>query len=163
MLRYPWYSVDSTSWVLTGRFGAVFVPHIQQGKWVYDENSWKVNVSNQSPSQKEEGRHFSTFAPAEKDVILQYFHDKGFVIGKSQYHEENRNTYKPKKGERWVIASRKLKQDMTIVETIIEPGLCNEYKKRDELNIMYFLDLEKSIAPYPWAFHKEVAEGFGLR
>ncbi|GAH15672.1 unnamed protein product [marine sediment metagenome] len=53
LLRYPWYSVDSTSWVLTGRFGSVYVPKWSDGKYTYDENSWKVCVSVKSPDAHE--------------------------------------------------------------------------------------------------------------
>ncbi|MBU0777726.1 hypothetical protein KKF82_05670 [Patescibacteria group bacterium] len=121
MLRYPWYSVDSTSWVLTSRFGSVFVPKKKQGKYVYDENSWKVCVSNKSPSQSEAGKHYSTFAEIEKEEILRYFNLKGYTI------EE----------------------------------LADDYKKRDELNIIYFLDLEKSI-PERRQFKLTSSGGFGI-
>ncbi|MFA7671804.1 MAG: hypothetical protein WCY53_06070, partial [Sphaerochaetaceae bacterium] len=46
MLRYPWYSVDSTSWVVTGRLGSIYVPRYRKGEWIYDENSWKISVSS---------------------------------------------------------------------------------------------------------------------
>jgi hypothetical protein len=37
-----------------------------------------------------------------------------------------------------------------------------DYKKRDELNIIYFLDLEKAIPPWPRPFTHKVNKGFGL-
>jgi len=55
MLRYPWYSVDSTSWVVTGRMGSIYIPRYKGGQWIYDENSWKIAVSNRSPNTKEAG------------------------------------------------------------------------------------------------------------
>jgi len=42
-----------------------------------------------------------------------------------------------------------------IVEVIIEKGLCNDYMQRDELNIIYFLDLEKSFPKWPWPYKKK--------
>ena len=158
MLRYPWYSVDSTSWVLTGRFGAVYVPRIRNGKYIYDENSWKVAVSNRSPSQKEEGKHISTFSNMEREIILSYFTDKGYSLGISEFREED-SGYKLKENERWFEIERNGKRE---VEEIIEPGLSNDYRHRDELNIIYFLDLEKSMPEWPWAF-KVKKKGLGLR
>lgn len=122
MLRYPWYSVDSTSWVLTGRFGSVFVPRFKDDQYVYDENSWKVCVSSKAPSQADAGKHFSTFSKLEQDQIIEYFRLKGSTIGE----------------------------------------LADDYKKRDELNIIYFLDLEKKIPEWPWPFKGRVLEGFGF-
>ena len=94
--RYPWYSVDSTSWVLTGRFGACFVP--LNGK------VHKVIFSDKSPKATEEGEHFKTFSVMEQKAILTYLEQKG---------------YTPQE-------------------------LAEQYQKRDELNIIFFLDLEKN-------------------
>ncbi len=43
MRRYPWYSVDSTSWVLAGRFGNIYLdlPH----------GDAKIYISDQSPAR----------------------------------------------------------------------------------------------------------------
>ncbi len=49
MFRYPWYSVDSTSWLMTGVFGSVVFPgdgrlikvtFSDQSKDLYKKNSW---------------------------------------------------------------------------------------------------------------------------
>lgn len=180
MLRYPWFSVDSTSWVKTGRFGCVYVPRYSKGKYLYDENSWKVTVSNQSPSKKESGQHFTTFSKLEQEMILSYFSSKGFKLGKSEYRKEDRKIYKLKEGERWLnsedaVACRELIEIAGVyvppdklamkdtVEVIIEAGLSNDYKQRDELNIVYFIDLEKHMPKYPWKFMlKNTSEGFGF-
>lgn len=159
MLRYPWYSVDSTSWVITGRLGSVYVPRWKGDKWVYDEESWKVAVSNRSPSQKEAGKHLSTFSPLVQKMILTYLKDKGMVVGKSEFRKEPEK-YKLKEGERW---SGKAGDPKREVELVIERGLCNDYKLRDELNIIYFQDLEKSMSKWPWSFKKQNnIKGFGF-
>jgi hypothetical protein len=44
-----------------------------------------------------------------------------------------------------------------------EIGLCNEYRLRDDINIMYFIDLERSMPTWPWAFKQQRrTEGFNL-
>ncbi len=180
MIRYPWYSVDSTSWVLTGRFGAVLIPKKKNDKYIYDENPFKINVSNRSPDTKQEGQHFSTMTKMEQKIILEYLERKGFSIGKSEYRKENRKTYKLKENERWANsadadACRELIEEIgtfippdllamrDLVEIIIEPGLCNDYKKRDELNIIYFLDLENNLPKWPWPFKAKNKGGFGFK
>jgi hypothetical protein len=144
--RYPWYSVDSTSWVLTGRLGSVLVPKYKNGKWNHREDPWKVGVSDRSPSKKEAGKHFSTYSQMEREVIQSYLDYKGYSIGRSSFRMEDED-YKLEKNERW---NGKAKDGKREVEVIEEPGLCNDYKKRDELNIIYYLDLEKAFPPWPY-------------
>lgn len=179
MLRFPWFSVDSTSWVQTGRFGNVYVPKYKRGQYIYNENSLKVTVSTQSPSQKDDGQHFTTFSPMEQRQILDYFDSKGFIMGKSEYHKEDRKTYKLKENERWANSvdadsCRDLIENIgkyvppeklatkDVVEVVIEPGLSNDYKLRDELNIIYFLDLEDSMPKWPWPFIIKSNKGFAF-
>ncbi len=160
MCRYPWYSVDSTSWVVTGRMGAVMVPKPWQG--VLGE-VWKVTVSSRSPSKSDAGQHIDTFPPTQRKAVLTYFKAQGYALGHSDFRPEKagyvlkdgeRNTDKIKKG---VLA---VDQD---VEVIVEPGLCNDYKLRDELNIKYYVMLEKALPKWPWAFKLKTRKGgFGL-
>ena len=168
--RYPWWSCDSTSWVFTGRFGGIFVPRRQNGKYVYEAFPFKINVSKRSPSTKDEGQHFSTMSAMEQDEILDYINQKGFVIGQSAYRVENRKKYKLASGERWansadVDACRASNEESidNLVEVIIEPGLCNDYKKRDEINLMYFLDLENCMPRWPWPFTLTKKTRFGFK
>jgi hypothetical protein len=179
MVRYPWYSVDSTSWVQTGRFGSVYVPRKKNGKFVYDDNTWKISVSNQSNSQQDAGQHFNTLTNMEKKIIQEYFDSKGFIMGKSEFREEDRKTYKLLPGEKWAnsddadgcrelienlgkyVPSEKLAmQDR--VEIVIEEGLSNSYKMRDELNIIYFLDLEKNLSAWPQPWESRQNKGLGF-
>lgn len=157
ILRYPWYSVDSTSWVLTSRMGSVFVPKRSGTEWVYLDRPHKIAVSSRSPTQKGDGRHFSTLHDSEKSEVLAYLNEKGFVIGESEFRKES-PSYKLKPGEKW---SEKKYQGMKTreVETIITPGLSNKYQHRDELNIIYFQDLEQALPEWPWAF-KTGKDGF---
>lgn len=155
MVRYPWYSVDSTSWVVTGRHGSIYVPRYRGGKWIYDENSWKVSVSNQSPGRKESGKHIDTLPPTQKQIILDYIHDKGYKLGKSEFkmvdpeHELAEN-------EKWAQAKKDVKKgEKRKLEVILEPGVSNKYQLRDEMNIIYFLDLEDHMPEWPWAFEKQ--------
>ncbi len=159
MLRYPWFSVDSTSWVMTGRMGSVLVP--KRGNYLVDP--WKVAVSDRSPSKAEAGKHFKTFSPMEQEIITGYLASKGYKIGKSEFRLENKN-YKPVDGERWHGPVRG--DGSREVELVIEPGLCNDYMQRDEINIQYFLDLERALPQWPWPFklktNHAVKGGFDL-
>jgi len=158
MLRYPWYSVDSTSWVVTGRMGSVYIPRYRSGKWIYDENSWKIAVSNRSPNTKEAGKHIETLPPTEKQIALDYIHNKGYQLGKSEFKKVDQ-THKLEDNERWADKKPKSKTVKRELEIMIEPGISNKYQLRDEMNIIYFLDLEKSMPEWPWVFKMKGQDG----
>jgi hypothetical protein len=157
LFRYPWYSVDSTSWVMTSRMGGIQMPRWKGGEWCYDENSWKISVSNKSPSQKDAGAHFTTMTVKEKELVLKYIEEKGYCMGSSTFRIEKEG-YVLQDDERWAEKKTKGPREVEKIEVV---GLCNDYKLRDELNIIYYLDLEKSIPEWPWAF-KIKRGGFGL-
>jgi hypothetical protein len=133
MLRYPWYSVDSTSWVMTGRFGGIFVPKKLNGKYNYGLNPYKVNISDKSGSIKEAGKHFNTYSKMEQEEILSYLKKKKYVLGVG---EEGQPDY--------------------------ISGVSNDYKKRDEVNIHYFNDLQIYLPEWPWALKLDKPKGLGL-
>lgn len=149
MLRYPWYSVDSTSWVVMGRNGKIMVPIYRDGKFVYDENSLKISVSQRSPDLMKKGQHINNVTQKTRDVILKYIDQKGYKLGKSSFHTVDAS-HVLKKNERW--AEKKSNSKKRLLEVIEEPGLSNQYLLRDELNIIYFKDLEAQWIDWPWPF-----------
>ena len=162
MLRYPFYSVDSTSWVMTSRTGSIYVPRHRGGEWIYDENSWKVAVSSRSPAKSVvAGRHIDTFSPKQKEIILDYIHEKGYKLGKSRF-EKVPQSHELEDHERWAEKKLKDKTALRLLEIIEEDGVSNRYQLRDEMNIIYFQDLEKSIPEWPWPFQQKGLKGFSL-
>ena len=62
MKRYPWYSVDSTSWVMTSMFGSIY--------WdLGDGRETKISLSDQSPATKAMGKHYDNMSVKERQVI----------------------------------------------------------------------------------------------
>ncbi len=161
MLKFPWWSVDSTSWVATGRMGSIYVPRFRDGEWIYDENSWKISVSSRSPDTKEAGKHISTLSPRQKEIILDYIHAKGYVMGKSRF-EKMPQSHELQDNERWAEKKPKDKTAIRLLEIIEEPGISNKYQLRDEMNIIYFQDLERSLPEWPWPFKRKAIKGFAL-
>jgi hypothetical protein len=136
--------------------GAIYVPK----PWAESlDEVWKVSLSNRSPNQAEAGKHLSSFSPNQRQYVLDYIKQKGYKLGKSEFRTED-DSYEPKDNERWVGSKKDIKDGKRDVEMIIESGACNDYRKRDELNIIYFLDLEKAMPKWPWAF-KLTGEGRG--
>ncbi len=161
MKMFPWYSVDSTSWVATGRNGSIYVPRQQFGEWIYDEDSWKITVSSRSPKTKDAGQHIDTLSPKQRALIIDYIHAKGYKLGKSRF-EKKPQSYELKEGEKWAEKKPRNKDTKRMIEIIEEPGICNNYRLRDELNIIYFQDLEKSFPEWPWKYKRKGFKGFSL-
>lgn len=67
MERYPWYSVDSSSWIQYSVFGHIFT------------NDWGVlSVSEKSPRRKDAGQHLANLTKMERSQLLQKLNSIGF-------------------------------------------------------------------------------------
>jgi hypothetical protein len=140
--------------------GSVYVPK----PWAHAlDDCWKICVSTRSPSKKQAGKHIDTLPPGQLQHVLDYFESKGFVLGKSKFVKRKAG-YKPKKNERPTgkVKNKKLAVDQE-VEVLVEPGLCNDYRARDQLNVMYFRDLERAMPEWPQPFTAvQSKEGFDI-
>ena len=65
--RYPWYSVDSSSWVQTARTG---------GMMLYPE-ARVMSVSDRSPTRKVEGQHIDTLPAPQREALEKRFQKMG--------------------------------------------------------------------------------------
>lgn len=72
MFRYPWYSVDSTSWVLTGRFGSIYYLDRERDTPV------KIFISDQSPSRKDWDRHYDSMSSIHRAKLDSEIRKRGF-------------------------------------------------------------------------------------
>lgn len=68
MKRYPWFSVDSSSWVQVAANGSILF------------NQKAMAISNESPSRKVENQHFTTFAPAHQKAIIKQLTSQGYDV-----------------------------------------------------------------------------------
>lgn len=159
MMRYPWYSVDSTTWSVAGRMGEIIIPK-KINKTLNTEEMWRIAVSNRSPHIKRAGKHINTMTEAEKKIIAKYINHKGHTLGESIFSFELDN-YELKKNERWSGVS--LEDGTKEVEHIIEEGLCNSSVLRDEFNKVYFIELENNKPAHASLFkHNTTRKGFEL-
>lgn len=81
LFRYPWYSVDSLTWLLVAAYGGIFVPPVVEGRFDYSQSPTTVFVSDRPAiSHCKGGRHFSTFGSATKKSIERYVGQFGFKV-----------------------------------------------------------------------------------
>jgi hypothetical protein len=72
MLRYPWWSVDSSSWQKLGSFGRILVP--VQGRVL------TVSVSERQPNRRDMDAHYDSMSPLHRQTIKRVCEERGFDI-----------------------------------------------------------------------------------
>ena len=135
MCRYPWYSVDSASWIKYAAFGGIMIPSAVRGVPKYTERPYKINVSGKSPLQKKKDQHITNIgSPALEKYLLDYIADQGFVLGESVFEDGK--------------------------EIVVEPGLVNRPEIRCQFNALYYMGLRDELPVWPWPF--KAATGVSL-
>jgi len=162
MVRYPWYSVDSKSWLDRSRFGKIMVPRIQSdGSYDYAYPSQPF-ISNRAytPERQRTGDHYLCMIPAAQEKILEYLDRLGVKYGESEYKKEGQD-YKLESNEAWF--TKPTDDEKGLVEIIVEEGVSNSYRPRTRVNSHYFHEVENVVPDWPWKFkHKSQGLEKGL-
>lgn len=154
MRRYPWYSCDSTSWAIYSKFGIVLVPRTTNGEPDYKKEPLKIKVSSVSPGMKEEGEHIDNLSSFNRKYIVNYLHNIGYQLGKSEFKEVEPG-YELEDNERFIGKGKQK------VEIVVKEGVVNQGGLRDRVNFHYYMDFANTIPKWPWKF-KRVRRRFDL-
>lgn len=82
MERYPWWSVDSSSWIQSAAFGSIVTP-----------DYGPLSVSEKSPARHDAGQHVGNLTPLEQDYVLQMLENNGFTYERLSTTYESRAAY----------------------------------------------------------------------
>jgi len=82
MERYPWFSVDSSSWIQYAVFGHIFT-----------ENERVIAVSEKSPARQVAGKHLTNYSEIERNKVLQDLEKDGFTLERLASVYESRAVY----------------------------------------------------------------------
>lgn len=69
MERYPWYSVDSSSWVQMAAHGNIFHPDLGA-----------MPISERSPARKDANQHYDSLPPAQQAALREILEKPGFDV-----------------------------------------------------------------------------------
>jgi hypothetical protein len=83
MAKYPWFSVDSSSWVQAAANGSILLPEIDRA----------IPISSRSPAAKNHGMHFNTLPAESKQEVLRLLEYYGLTLSDVQ------DCYRP----RWAL------------------------------------------------------------
>ena len=137
MLRYPWWSVDSTAWAKVGVFGLILVPKRRKGKFVFNERPTNIAVTTESPDRRSPtATHILTLPKAERMVVDEWLEMIGVPLGETD-----------KFGER------------------VTYGITNSQPERILVNLRFFERMAATIPEWPWPFITSITtrgRGLGL-
>ncbi len=129
LTRYPWWSVDATTWIMFAAYGHILLPPPQGDGWRYDVPSFYIKVTRQVGKANPMKVGVEDLRKLEvQRIVYRYLEEKGFPLGRSETD--------PATGE----------------EVVLEAGVTNNYQMRCELNALYFADLSAHLPPWPWPF-----------
>jgi hypothetical protein len=155
MCRYPWFSVDSATWVKLSAYGWLYVPRWSEEKgFRYDCPPMMVNFSvrppkntkaaaahilpplDQAPSPRAEERqkHFSNIPKRGQETCLRWLKHLGLEMGSFD-----------KDGEVKVF------------------GVAVHHRARSIANLSYLKGLEESRPPWPHPLDLETVEGHSVK
>lgn len=89
IFRYPWYSVDSISWIRITSTGSVFLPQLVDGAFVFDQVPRVVPVSGESPRASKSGLHANSMSTGMRAILDQWLKQCGKTYAEveaSYYH-----------------------------------------------------------------------------
>lgn len=150
--KYPFFSIDSSSWVQFSRFGKIIVPQLNNDKYDYTKKPLGLFVSNRGIRDVPEGDHIDHCSFQTKQYVIDYLDTLNIKIGSSVFREEP-YSYVCKENERPHTSPNNSKTKR--IETYIEKGVCNRHEYRDIVNFLYYTKLIDSIPEWPWPWHPQ--------
>ena len=135
MTRWPFWSVDSTSWVKYSAYGWLCLPRWSALKgWRYDRPPLIVNMSWRSPFKADRHKHMDTVIGPIRETVMRWLKETGVPLGKAD-----------KKGN------------------VSEPGVVTDHAYRSAANCHYFMQLQNHLPEWPWPLSETIVHGRGVR
>lgn len=128
--RYPWWSVDSATWVKLSAYGWLYIPRKREGDWDFNAPPLMVNFSFRSPRLKERQKHFKNVPPLLQRDCVSWLEHLGLGMGSVTDDGE--------------------------VEVV---GVSSHHRARSFANLQYLKDLEASRPEWPYPLDRRLVQG----
>lgn len=69
MLRYPWFSCDSTTWLIQSKLGWITMPRRLANGWNFNTRPAQVAVSDETYARETIGKHYDNMTEEQRKVI----------------------------------------------------------------------------------------------
>jgi hypothetical protein len=134
MIRWPWYCVDSTSWVKYSAYGWIILPRwTETAGFRYDRPPLVVNMSWRSPFKADRHKHLDNSMGSIKENVMLWLKHVGVKLGKVD-----------KEGNE------------------LAKGVISSHESRSTANLHYFLNLQNSLPKWPWPLSVKIAQRQGI-
>jgi hypothetical protein len=154
MVAYPFYSIDTSSWVAYSQYGIILLPQKKKdGIPDYGKTPIKLFVTERSPKTHMEGQHIKNLTKPERLEVINYLSDLGFQLGKS-YTFEADPEYELQDTELFI------NKEKTLVERVVISGVSNNNSLRYALNMNYFQNIANSCPEWPWSWSPKIRSFF---
>jgi len=83
MTRFPWYSLDSTTWLQVAAYGSIFVPRydFKKGEFTFEKPPVMLGVSDILKQRDCISDHVEVaFSKVEMEKLLEYLDETGFTL-----------------------------------------------------------------------------------
>lgn len=154
MIAYPFYSIDTSSWVAYSQYGIILLPQRNRdGSPNYGKTPIKLFVTERSPKTHLEGQHIKNLTEPERLNVLYYLNALGFQLGESDTFEADAE-YELQEAELFI------NKEKTLVERVVSSGVCNNNSLRYALNMQYFQKIADSCPKWPWSWTPQIRSFF---
>lgn len=150
LFRYPWWSVDSVTYMKAAAYGSFLMPWSgRNGSWDLKRPPFRVSISYESLQKYQADqrppkriRPFTGLSPAEQARVLEWLEEIEVPLGSGvRQLSDGRWTVRPETAERGNI------------ESIREvAGISTEPYWRRRANLLLFDKVTQIIPPWPWPF-----------
>jgi hypothetical protein len=121
LIDFPWFSVDSTSWIQLGAYGVILIPHKRHGKFTFSLDPIRLSVSLDRP--RENGLlHYMSLSKSEQRIVREWLDIIGMEYGE-------------------LAADKK---------TPIKLGVICNSGQRKKANVLTFQKMADSLPEWPW-------------
>lgn len=122
LVRYPWWSSDSTSAFKLAGYGAIYVPHKRKGEFTFEVEPYIIAISHRSSFRKHKGKHLENLRPGEREIVKEWLASIDVPLGDIRDNK------------------------------VIEYGVSSEYNARAVANLRFFERLCDWLPKWPWPF-----------
>jgi len=158
MFRYPWYSLDSFTPVISAVWGSVLLPLVRDNDFRYfgvlkdEKKSWIgmsiYRISDQAVHTVGTTSSYTTLKPYLTDRYESFIKENGFTLGKIYYQK-----IRPRRGKK-----EKIESEQKLFSLIEEPldtkerTLANHWEERMRWNLTMWTKLQERAPIYPRKF-----------
>lgn len=79
MQKYPWESLDSTTWLIHSKLGIIALPPWKGSEWDYSTKPLLLGVGKASTMKKDEGAHIDNLSSPQKKLAEEYLVQYGYT------------------------------------------------------------------------------------